>query len=67
MQYTAERLKQSMGNHRGGRKKNAVTAVVSPNLKQAEAACVGTASQVNPELEFSGNPTVRKSRTAGFS
>ena len=31
VQYTAERLKQSMGSRRGGGKKNAVTAVVSLN------------------------------------
>ena len=31
VQYTAERLKQGLGNRRGGRKKNAVTAVVSLN------------------------------------
>ena len=36
VQYTAERLKQSLGNRRGGRKKNEVTAVISLNRSTEE-------------------------------
>ena len=36
VQYTAERFKQSLGNHRGGGKKNAVAAAVS--LKRSTQA-----------------------------
>ena len=61
VQYTAERLKKSLSNRRGGRNKNAVTAVVS--LNRSAQTCrtrVGIASQINPEIEVSGNPSGRK-------
>ena len=69
VQYTTERLKQSLGNRRGGRKKKLSysSSIAESFHSSMQNLHVGTASQITPEIEFSANPTARKFRTAGFA